>query len=333
MTSRSALSVDQFYLRLVLSLTEIIILKMNKETPLVVVVIANWNLRKDLLECLGSLYAADYARMHVIVVDNNSNDDSVESVEQQFPQAQLIKRSENGGYAVALNDGIRAGAVLNPDFYLVLNNDTLVPPDTLGKLVEVMLSDERIAIAAPKIIYHDHPERIFSMGDRLYSWLPLPLRIGRKAFDRPAYSETMEFDYLFGCALLIRTESLKEVGLFDTSFFMYYEDADICRRMRDAGWKNVRVGSAIIRHKASLSSKLVPEKMVYLRARNRSWFYRRYRHGPCRVFTFLALFFGSLKTVLTYLFTGKKAQIRPYIKGALDGLKQAVPPLTDAKWN
>jgi len=130
---------------------------MNIETPLVVVVIANWNLRKDLLECLSSLYETDYPRMHIIVVDNNSSDDSVASVEQQFPQTQLIKRTENGGYAVALNDGIRAGAVLNPEFYLILNNDTLVPPDTLGRLVDVMLSDPQIAIAAPKIIYHYHP--------------------------------------------------------------------------------------------------------------------------------------------------------------------------------
>jgi GT2 family glycosyltransferase len=306
---------------------------MNIETPLVVVVIANWNLRRDLLECLGSLYETDYPRMHVIVVDNNSSDDSIVCVEQQFPQAQLIKRSENGGYAVALNDGIRAGAILNPEFYLILNNDTLVPPGTLGRLVDVMLSDPQIAIAAPKIIYHDHPERIFSLGDHIYPWLPLPVRVGRKAFDRPAYSKTQEFDYLFGCALLMRTQSLKEVGLFDTSFFMYYEDSDICRRTRDAGWKNVRVGSAVIRHKASLSSKLVPEKMVYLRARNRSWFYRRYRQGPSRAATFLALLFGSIKTVLTYLFTGRLTQIRPYITGALDGLRQAVPPLSDMNWN
>jgi len=306
---------------------------MDNETPLVVVVIANWNLRKELLECLGSLYETDHPHMHVIVVDNNSSDDSVASVERQFPQTQLVRRSENGGYAVALNDGIRAGAALDPDFYLILNNDTLVPPDTVGKLVRVMLSDERVAIAAPKIIYHDHPERIFSLGDHIYPWLPLPVRVGRKAFDRPAYSKTQEFDYLFGCAFLIRTQSLKEVGLFDTSFFMYYEDSDICRRMRDAGWKNVRVGSAIIRHKASLSSKLVPEKMVYLRARNRSWFYRRYRHGPLPAATFFLLLLGSVKTVLTCLFSGKRMQIRPYINGALDGLKQPVPPLSDTDWS
>lgn len=306
---------------------------MNTVAPLVVVVIANWNLRKDLLECLGSLYETDYPRMHVIVVDNNSNDDSVACVQAQFPQTQLITRDENGGYAIALNDGIRAGAALDPEFYLILNNDTLLPADTLGKLVETMLSDDQIAIAAPKIIYHDHPERIFSLGDRIYPWLPLPVRVGRKAYDRPAYSKTQEFDYLFGCAFLMRTTSLKEVGLFDTSFFMYYEDSDICRRMRDAGWKNVRVGSAIIRHKASLSSKLVAGKLVYLRARNRSWFYRRYRHGPCRACTFFALLIGSIKTVLAYLFTGKRLQIRPYINGALDGLKQAVPPLADTKWN
>ena len=306
---------------------------MDTEAPLVVVVIANWNLRKDLLECLGSLYETEYPNMRVIVVDNNSSDDSVEAVARAYPQTQLITRSDNGGYAVALNDGIRAGAVFDPDFFLILNNDTLVPRDTLRKLVDVLLSDPRAAIAAPKIIYHDHPERIFSLGDHIYPWLPLPVRVGRKAYDRPAYSKTQEYDYLFGCALLMRTESLKQVGLFDTSFFMYYEDADICRRMRDSGWKNIRVGSAVISHKASMSSKLVPDQMVYLRARNRSWFYRRYRHGPSRAATFLALLFGSIKTILTYFFTGKRLIIQPYVSGALDGLRQTVPPLTDATWN
>lgn len=306
---------------------------MDTEAPLVVVVIANWNLRKDLLECLGSLYETEYPNIRVIVVDNNSSDDSVEAVARAYPQTQLITRSDNGGYAAALNDGIRAGAVFDPDFFLILNNDTLVPPDTLRKLVDVLLSDPRAAIAAPKIIYHDHPERIFSLGDHIYPWFPLPVRVGRKAYDRPAYSKTQEYDYLFGCALLMRTESLKQVGLFDTSFFMYYEDADICRRMRDSGWKNIRVGSAVISHKASMSSKQVPNQMVYLRARNRSWFYRRYRHGPSRAATFLALLFGSIKTILTYFFTGKRLIIQPYVSGALDGLRQTVPPLTDATWN
>jgi len=305
---------------------------MDKGTPLVVAVIANWNLRKDLLECLESLYKTDYPNMHVIVVDNNSTDDSIVCVQKQFPQTQLIKRNENGGYAAALNDGIRAGSVLNPDFFLVLNNDTLVPSETLGKLVDTMLSDTQIAISAPKVIYHDHPERIFSLGDRIYSWFPLPVRIGRKAYDRPAYSKIMEFDYLFGCALLIRTQSLKQVGLFDTSFFMYYEDADLCRRMRDKGWKNVRVGSTIIRHKASLSSRLVPDEMVYLRARNRFWFYRRYHHGPHPALTYFALLLGSIRTVFIYLITGKKSQIKPYVKGTRDGIKQPVPPLTDTEW-
>jgi hypothetical protein len=306
---------------------------MDIGTPLVVVVIANWNLRKDLIECLESLYETDYPRMHVIVVDNNSTDDSIVCVQKQFPQTQLIKRNENGGYAAALNDGIRAGSVLNPEFFLVLNNDSLVPSETLGKLVDTMLSDTQIAISAPKVIYHDHPERIFSLGDRIYSWLPLPVRIGRKSYDRPAYSKIMEFDYLFGCALLIRTQSLKQVGLFDTSFFMYYEDADLCRRMRDKGWKNVRVGSTVIRHKASLSSRLVPDEMAYLRARNRFWFYRRYHHGPHPALTYLSLLLGSIRTIFIYLITGKKSQISPYVKGTRDGIKQLVPPLTDTEWN
>ncbi len=305
---------------------------MNTSEPLVVVVIPNWNLKKDLGECLETLKASDYPNLEVIVVDNASVDGSADFVRTQHPWAQVIERADNGGYAAALNTGMRAAAGRNPAYYLALNNDTLLPPQTITQLVAVMEADPRIGIAAPKVIYHDHPERIFSLGDRIFPWLPLPVRYGLKQHDRPEYGALMEFDYVFGCALLIRSDLLRQIGLLDASYFMFYEDADFCRRARDAGWRIVRVGSAIVHHKASLSVKQRKPQMVYYRARNRSRFYRRYRHGPAPFFTAAALLIGSAWTILKAVLSGRGAEIGPYVRGAWQGWREALPPLTDTKF-
>jgi len=300
---------------------------MSQNEPLVVVVIPNWNLREDLGECLESLQESDYTNFHVIVVDNASKDNSVEFLQNSYPWVSILAKKENGGYAAALNDGIRATANLKPDYFLILNNDTLVLHDAINELVKVAEKDPDIAIAAPKIIYHNNPERIFSLGDRIFPFLPLPVRYGLNKKDRPEYNGIMEFDYVFGCAFLIRSEMIKEVGYFDISYFMFYEDADFCRRVKDAGYKIVRVGSSIIRHKASKSVNKQRPYMTYLRARNRSRFYRRYRHGPSPIFTFIALFFGSILTIIKLVFSGSNTLIKHYLKGAWTGLHEPLPPI------
>ena len=304
---------------------KIIISNMAEEFPLVAVIIPNWNLKDDLVECLDSVLASDYGHLCITVVDNGSADDSVNWVRGHYPEVQVLTRTENGGYAAALNDGIREAASAAPGFILALNNDTIVPRGMITGLVEVLRQNPQAAIAAPKVLYQSQPDHIYSLGDRIYPWLPLPVRFGRKSLDRPAYNQIFEFDYVFGCALMIRSEVLQQVGLFDPSYFMFYEDADFCRRVRDAGWKILRAGSVTILHKGSLSVNKQADAMVYLRARNRSRFYRRYRHGPLPLLTFLALALGSAVTVFQFLFSNRAGQIGIYLKGALDGLKEKLP--------
>ncbi len=305
---------------------------MEKTEPSVVVVIPNFNLKYDLDECLDTLQVSHYSNLHVIVVDNASTDDSVAYIEKKHPWVETLICNKNDGYAAALDDGIRASGKYNPEYVLILNNDTLVPPETIGELVRIAQEDPKIAIAAPKIIYHNQPDRIFSLGDRIYPCLPLPVRFGLHKKDRPRYRGIFEFDYVFGCAFLVRAKVFYDVGLFDTSFFMFYEDADFCRRVRDAGWRILRVGSAIIRHKASLSVKKELSLMIYYRARNRSRFYRRYKHGPHPIFTFFALFLGSFWTVMKDLVSGKTSYVKPYLQGAWTGFKEELPPRTGIDW-
>lgn len=301
---------------------------MTQIEPRVVIVIPNYNLKSDLNECLESLKNSEYSNMDVVVVDNASSDDSVNFIESRHPWVKVIAQDQNGGYASALNEGILYSWKSNPEYFLLLNNDTLVPPDTVRELVKTLEKDPDIAIAAPKIIYHDQPEIIFSLGDKIYPWLPLPIRFGKQKKDKPEYDQTLEFDYVFGCALLVRASVFSKIGLFDTSYFMFYEDADFCRRVRDAGFKIVRVGKTIIRHKSSRSVKKEPERMTFFRARNRSRFYKRYRHGPHPILTLIALTFGSIITVMKYSFSRKLEKVRPYLNGAWRGLVDELPEPT-----
>lgn len=286
---------------------------------LVVTVIPNWNLKKDLGECLDSLQKVSYSPHQVIVVDNGSTDGSPDFVTVQYPWVHLISLPENRGYAAALNAGIARALEWGAEYVLALNNDTVVEPGALTRLVEVLASDETIGVAAPKLLYYDHPERIYSLGDRTYRWLPVPLSFGRRWRDRSLFTGVLEFDYVTGCAMLIRSRVFREIGLFDTSFFMYYEDADFCRRVRQHGYRIVCVGDAIIYHKAALSANTNKVFLHRIRARNRVRFYRRYRHGPHPWLTYLVLILVALYRSAADILRGRNQLVKAYLEGLWEG--------------
>lgn len=294
-------------------------------SPLVIIVIPNWNLIRELSECLDSIMESTYENFQTIVVDNASTDNSIEVVTKHYPWVKLIRSNENLGYAGALNLGILEGLKLGAQYFFALNNDTVVPPETITQLVYVMKRNLEYGIVAPKVLYYDKPEITFSLGDKVYSFLPLPVRFGRKKKDKKDQNTVLEFDYLFGCALLIKKELVEKIGLFDTSYFMFYEDADYCWRTRAAGYKLARVCNVKIYHKASLSVKKERPLMTYLRARNRSRFYRLHRHGIHPYFTYLALLIGSFWKLLMFALSGNYSSIKPFIKGAIHGFFEELP--------
>ena len=296
-------------------------------TPLVAVIIPNWNLRNDLVECLESIKMSSYGNIITIVVDNGSTDDSVEIVSQKFPEVRLIVSKENQGYAGGVNLGLREGIRLGAHYFFVLNNDTVLPPETISLLITTMEQYPKYGIIAPKVLYFNSPDLTYSLGDKVFPFLPLPVPIGRKKIDHKDNEQIMDFDYLFGCALLIRKEVLESIGLFDTSYFMYYEDADYCWRARAAGFSLARIGYARIYHKGSLSVNKEKPLMIYYRARNRSRFFRRYPHGLHPIFTFIALFLGSVWKILILIISGNISMIKPYVEGVIRGLFEQLPAL------
>lgn len=294
---------------------------------LVTTVIPNWNLKADLAECLDSLRRVPYTPHRVIVVDNGSADGSPQLVEERYPWVSLVTLPENRGYAAALNVGVVKAVEADTDYVFALNNDTVVEPQSLGKLVEGLESEASIGIAAPKILYHDHRDMVYRLGDRIYSWLPIPLAFGPGWKDRPKFSGVEEYDYVSGCAMLIRSELFQEIGLFDTGFFMYYEDADFCRRARRAGYRIVSVGDAVIYHKASLSADKIRSSIVKTRARNRMRFYRRYEHGPHPWLTYTTLALVAAWRSFSGLVKGDRHLVKQYLEGLWEGWQESPPPV------
>jgi len=129
-------------------------------TPLVFIIVLNWNGKDDTLECLGSLQQLDYPNFETVVVDNGSTDGSEDVIRSAFPSVNFIQTGRNLGYAGGNNVGIKHALSHGADYVWLLNNDTTVDPNALTALVETAQADPKIAVVGSKIFYYDQPDVI-----------------------------------------------------------------------------------------------------------------------------------------------------------------------------
>jgi GT2 family glycosyltransferase len=230
-------------------------------TSKVSVVIPNWNGRQHLERCLPAVLAQTHPELEIVVVDNGSTDDSVALVSQEFPQVRLIANAENVGFAQANNQAIRA---TDTPYLATLNNDTRPEPTWLGHMLDVVEADAGIGMVAAKVLYMEPPHLVDSAGiglDRAgFAWN----RYNGQP-DSPAEREPYEVFGPSAAAALYRREMLEDVGLFDESYFAYYEDVDLAWRARLMGWRCIYVPEARVYHVHSATSRQgSPFKRYYL---------------------------------------------------------------------
>lgn len=199
-------------------------------SPKVFVIILNYNGIETLEECLNSVFKSNYNNFEVVVVDNDSKDGSFEIAKQNFARAYFIKNSANVGFAQGNNVGIRFALEKFADMIFLLNNDAVVKPTTLTTLVKEAVKYPDAGILSPLIL--DGNLNIWFAGGKI-DWKKMrTLHIQDKSKDLPYESE-----YLSGCAIIIKKEVFKKIGLFDERYFLYYEDADFSLRARKNGYK------------------------------------------------------------------------------------------------
>jgi len=187
----------------------------------------------------------------VIVVDNGSTDDSFKQIQTAFPQHTYIQNQENLGFAAGNNVGLKKGIELGSDLLFLLNNDTVVAPGFINRIVDVAKDRPDAGVFGPKIYYHDDPATIWYAGGSID---PRTGRCYHVGCGKPSgHNDIKETDYICGCALAIRSEVFREIGGLAPEFFLLWEEIDWCYRIRKAGYKCLFVPAAKVWHKVSSS--------------------------------------------------------------------------------
>lgn len=226
------------------------------------IVIVNWNTRDRLRDCLRSLRASQGVSFITFVVDNASTDDSPAMVRAEFPDVHLIASETNGGYSYANNLGLRQILALNPvpPFTLLLNPDTVLPPDALAQTIAFLNAHPDAGIVGPKLVMGNGKldlacRRSFPSPElSIYHVLGLDERFSKsKRFARYNMTfldenETAQVDSVVGAFMLMRTQALCQVGLLDESYFMYGEDLDLSLRIKKKGWQVYYYPRVVVRH-------------------------------------------------------------------------------------
>lgn len=261
------------------------------------IVILNWNVRDLLGRCLASIHSDRYA-LEIIVVDNASDDGSVAMVRGTYPQVTLIANAENRGFTGGNNQGIEAA---HGRYVMVLNPDTEILGDAIERLVTYLDQHSRVGAVGPQLL---NPDRSIQSSRRRFptlataffesTWLQgiAPKRILRHYYldDVPA-TATQEVDWLNGACTVFRREMLDQIGLYDVqNFFMYSEELDLCRRVKEAGWKIVYLPEAQVVHYVGKSSEqAVAARHIYFQTSKVHYFRKWHGAVPANVLRFFLL--------------------------------------------
>ena len=203
---------------------------MESDLPKIFVVVLNFNGAATLPACLTSILQSDYPNFEIVVVDNDSKDESFEQAKTNFSRLHFIKNSSNIGFSKGNNIGIRFALEKFADHVFVLNNDAILKKTTLSSLLDTADKYPNAGIISPLILTGDK-KNIWFAGGKI-EWNKMRAIHLTKAVSKLPYSS----EYLSGCALLIKKEVFKKIGLFDERFFLYYEDADFSLRAKKAGF-------------------------------------------------------------------------------------------------
>lgn len=238
------------------------------------VIILNFRVKEETLNCLKSVKASSYESLQVFVIDNNSGD----NLEKELPDDVIfIQSNKNLGYTGGNNLGIKRALDLGVDSVFIINPDLILLKDTITNLVDGL--NLGADIVGPKI-YFPRSKKIWYAGGEFDKLNILGKHRGVDEIDKGQFNETEETDFVTGAAILIKKKVFDTIGLFDERFFLYYEDSDFCFRAKKAGFKIMYIPRALAYHENARSTGLGSPLQDYYITRNRLLF--AFKHLPFR---------------------------------------------------
>ncbi len=286
---------------------------MKKKFPLVSIVTVNYNQSQVTCELIDSLEKITYPNIEIIVVDNASVEDDPDTIKTQYPNVVLIKNPINYGFAAGNNIGIMAS---NGEYVLFLNNDTEVKPDFMEPLLKKFDEIPNLGAASPKIRYFHTPDTIQYAGyTEMNTYTIRNFAYGHQKEDLGLHDKDRETAYAHGAAMMVPMDLIRKLGMMSYIFFLYYEEADFCDRIRRAGYSIYYVHNSLVYHKESISTgKTSPLKIYYL-YRNRIVYMRRNIFGKAFYIALLyQLMVAIPKNAFAFLLKGKVKLFMAYYR-------------------
>ncbi|MBM3155218.1 MAG: glycosyltransferase family 2 protein [Chloroflexi bacterium] len=248
------------------------------------VIIVSYNVANFLRGCLASIYrSAPQISFEVLVVDNASTDGSAQMVREEFPQAIFLANESNYGFARANNQALRMS---KGRYCLLLNPDTLLNLSSLDEMVEFMDHRPDAGASGCQLI---SPDGAIQASCRMFPTMLAVLLRGtplHKVYNKPVarylmadwdHSDAREVDWVLGACLLLRREALEDVGLLDEGFFLYYEDIDLCYRLKVRGWKvyyNPQI--QVVHYYQRASAQGIPNRLTLEHIKSISYLFRKH---------------------------------------------------------
>ncbi len=279
----------------------------------VTVVVVNWNGKKFLSKCLDGLRDQIYNRFSVVLVDNGSNDGSINFVNNNYPEVKTISLPENLGFSAANNLVLKN---IKSKYVALLNNDAIPDPFWLNILVDALERNQKAGFAASKMLFQDEPTTIDRAGDS-YTKAGAGLLRGR-GLSANSYNRQ---EWIFGtCAgsAFFRIQVFRDIGFFDKDFFILYEDVDLSFRAQLRGYRCLYVPEALVYHKASSSLVYDSPISVYYSHRNLEWVY--VKNMPTSLIL-KTIWFHAIYDIAAFCYFIANGLGREFIKAKWDALK------------
>ena len=247
--------------------------------------IVNFNNTEFISNCINSVYSnTSNINFSILIIDNASTDKSIEITRKEFPLVNIIRNSSNLGFAGAHNIGFKKN---DCKYVLILNPDTLFVDNSIKIMSDFLDQNPEVGIVGPLIFNPDKTSQYTGITypsnlnlfletlflDRLF---PNNAIFGKHKGTFEPYMTTKSVDYLQGSCLMIRKKVIEEIGLFDDSFFMYFEETDFCYRAKKIGWKIVRLGGTSLIHFGGGETGYYDEFRIIQFTKSLILFYKKY---------------------------------------------------------
>lgn len=267
------------------------------------VILVNYRGADDTCECIKSLGDSDFQSLKVYVVDNDSGDGSCETIESRCPGVKVIPLDENVGFGGANNVGMERAFHDGCDATLLLNNDTVVDGQMLSVLAD---SADNATVTVPLMLYFGEPDTVWYGGGH-FDDFGIPRHDHFKEPRSTVVSTPVQVGFATGCCIFIPKSVYEQVGGFDESYFLYWEDADLSLRFAQNGVRILFCPQAVLWHKVSVSTGGEGSPFsYYYETRNRLYAIDKYGLGPkTRLWAYLGLLRGVLSRNSQYVYALK----------------------------